>query len=356
MIWGLWIYAILAESCLGIRLIPSLAFALERSNPRDTISCPADFIPELLPNSVSLSRMDSYGKTITVYRCNRGMVSSGGTPGSVNPREIEVPCKTGPNGGILAQVNATCVPGFCSTAVLGNLSNGVFLPQIASIAVDKSVVIECKEGFTIDGLPSGPRKRELRCDQDTSLIPLYSPVEDNDCKPLKCGEVFDFDNSRILSGHKISQEVYFGEVVKYECLDGFYYKPSSILSHITAGSVSFSFRCDSSGTLVQVEDPDSILPGKCTPANCPTPPTYDGADLVGKVTDRIAVGEEVQYVCERGRSFVNTTSTVDTTLQKYLPIMTRFRVSCVWDSSEKTGVYDTDPKVALCANNGSPQT
>ncbi len=266
-----------------------------------------------------------------------------------NPRELEVECRNGPNGGIIAPINGTCVPGFCPLGGFLNLTHAKTDFTGYQIAVDQGIMMECDKGYTIDGVATGPKSLQVRCDQDLILLPS---LEDNQCKPVRCGEVSAHENSHIISNHIETQKLYFGDVVKYECDEGFYFQPPSINSPIPLGGTKFSFRCDSSGLLASVEDPSSIIPGKCVPANCPMPPDYPGADLVAKVTDRISVGQEVQYVCERGSSFTNS-SFINLNAQKYLPSKTHFRVSCIWDSAEKVGIYDTDPNIARCTNDTS---
>ena len=342
-------FLVLLRSANAIRTTIRRANLMGYEASNASISCPSDFIPDALANAVSFSRKARTGKRVTVYRCNRGLVTSSKTGRTDNPREVEVECFRGPTGGVIAPVNSTCIPGFCDLDLLRTLKYAQVDTSNSSIKIDGTVNLECVKGYTIDGVASGPRSRQLRCDQDTELTPLYEPFEDNECKPVKCGEISDQDNAHIISKHNNMQKIYFNDVVTYECNEGFNFQPFSVNSPIPPGTTSFSFRCDASGVLQSVEEPDSIMPGKCVPAKCPMPPQYNGSDVVAKLTDHVYVGQEVQYVCERSGYFVNST-TVSPQLQRFIPPRSEFRISCNWDQSEKTGVYDTDPAVARCVN------
>lgn len=311
------------------------------------ISCPTDFIPEALLNAVPFVRRGSSGKMVAVYRCNRGLVTSAKEGRTESPREVEVKCRRGPNGGVIAPANFTCVPGFCALDVLRELEHARVTEAKRSISVDSTVTIECDKGYTIDGVASGPKTRELRCDQDTSLTPLYTPFEDNDCKPIRCGEINVPENAHIVSNHKALQRPHYNDIVKFKCDEGFFFQPASVNSRIPAGTFAFSYRCVYSGEMISVEDPESIVPGKCVPAKCPAPPEYIRADVVAKLTDHVYVGQEVKYVCQRGSNFINST-TISKQLQRFIPPKSEFKISCIWDQAEKVGVYDTDPSIARC--------
>lgn len=288
---------------------------------------------------------------MTIYRCNRGFVSSRGAGENGDPREMEVRCSIGSEGGFVAPANGSCVPGNCSTIDLQGLSYANWSTLDKSIPIDASLTVNCIDGYTIDGVASGPRGREVRCDQDTKLVPLYSPKEDNDCKPVRCGELQVPENAHIKSSHIPSQKIYFNDEVQFECDEGFIFKAPSILAPPPINPVGFSLRCDASGMMIPVDDPSSIIPGKCVPANCPMPPTFNNSDVVAKVTDRISVGQQVQYVCDSGLNFVNSTNSSSYSVFRSLfPLKSQFRVACVWDKAEKTAVFDTDPVVARCAN------
>ena len=348
---SIYLMATLITSMIALDISQKDQLQLSGDRRSEFIFCPSDFVPEPFENATSFSRRGTDGKSLIVYRCLRGLVWSG----DGSRREVEVPCGIGPNGGVVAPLNGTCVPGFCSTESLKTHLKHSSLDQLNSaLPIDHSVFINCNIGYSIDGLPSGPRSRQIRCDQDTSLIPLYSPVEDNDCKPIRCGEVDSIGNAHIVSGQHVGDKIYMGDVLEYECEDSFYYKPSSITSQIAAGTTTFSFKCTADGSVASIEDPSSLLPGKCVPANCPMPPDFDRADLLAKVTDRISVGDEIQYVCDRGATFFNSTVTIDSRLLRFVPMTTRFRVACIWDSTERTGIYDTDPARARCSDPAKP--
>jgi hypothetical protein len=329
----------------GVRL-ENLRVNSIQSAPPQTGSCPADFIPDPMQNAIAFTRKGTRGKLVTVYRCNRGFVISNKSLRTADPREMEVECSGGPTGGFTAHPIGSCVPGFCEVGPLRSIENGTLSGADSVIPIDTSISIVCREGHTIDGLPSGPKSRDIRCDQDIRLVPLYEPIEENDCQPVNCGELRIPDNTHIVSNHTERSKVKYGDTVVYECDEGFRFRPYSILSPPPPNPLRFSMRCNDTGLMVSVDDPSSTGTGKCMPAKCPTPPSYANADLVARITDQVSVGDSLQYVCQQGTGFVN--GSTSSTGKPLFPAKTQFRISCFWDKAEAIAVYDTDPSIAGC--------
>lgn len=321
-----------------------------------TISCPVDLIPEGIPNTIVLNKPGVDGRNTLVYKCNRGSVASNASPSSDNPREFSVACKSGKDGSIVvAKTDVSCVPARCALdSLLGLRHATIDLPDTvkgSSVAIDSVVTIECKEGFSIDGVASGPRSRQLKCDQDQQLVTLYSPLEENDCKAVSCGQLTVPDNSFIASGEKPMQKLSYGDQVKFSCRDAYFFKPSLPSPGAVTGT-SFSMFCDANGDFVTVGDA-----GACVPISCPIPPVFDGADLVAIHTDAVHVADQIAFVCHRGAHFINSTAEIVTPVsskhwtasaQSLVPQRTRFEVNCLYDAEEKVGYYDTDPTIARC--------
>ena len=328
----------------GVRLEHLRVNSLQ-SVSSQAVACPTDFIPDPMQNAIAFTRKGTRGRLLTVYRCNRGFVISNRSLTTDDPREMEVECSEGPTGGYTAFPMGSCVPGFCEIGSLRSVKNGNLTTSDSVIPIDSSISIVCREGHTIDGLPSGPKSRDIRCDQDTQLVPVYEPIEENDCKPVNCGPLLIPDNTHVVSNHTERSKVKYGDTVVFECDEGFRFRPFSILSSPPPNPLRFSLRCNDTGLMVSVDDPSSTGTGKCMPAKCPNPPSYANADLVARITDQVSVGGSLQYVCQQGTGFVNGTSSAGIQL---FPAKTQFRVSCFWDKAEATAVYDTDPSIAGC--------
>jgi hypothetical protein len=160
------------------------------------VSCPSGFINTDIPeNSLPRIRTDSDGRSVYMFTCNRGYVASRPDPGAESPRQFTVQCRSDASGNITAPTEVSCVRGSCSLDALSDVKHATLNLSNASVPVDSTVTIACNEGFTIDGVAGGPRSRQLTCDQDARLTPLYP---DNDCRAVSCGKVSVFENAQLL--------------------------------------------------------------------------------------------------------------------------------------------------------------
>ena len=319
------------------------------------VSCPNDMIPPSIVNAVVSTRENINGITELVYRCAHGLVASGTAGGADSPREFVVNCRKGSDGRITSRSDITCVPGQCNLGPFTRLRHATLSLPGTGASVDSIITVTCEAGHTIDGLPTGPRSRQVSCDQDLKLVPFYSQAEDNDCKPITCGRLSVPDNAVIRSNHKERQTVEYGDVVQFSCVDGYFFKPAKAGVELT--KASFTKTCDLNGNLVNKDDPTSLVAGECVPMRCGPIPHFEGADVVAKIDDVVRLNSEIAYVCKRGLHFVNSTritpipvSSSDPwiAVEKMIPHMTSFKVACIADGHEGSAIYDTDPAVGRC--------
>ena len=342
--------------CLGLSDSLRLreGFRSLRAQESDVLSCPGGFIATNSPlNSIARMRTDSDGRTVFLYTCNRGYVASLPDAKGGSPRQFTVQCRNDSSGNVTAPTQVTCVRGSCNLDALSNIQHATLTVSNGSIPIDSSVTIECNAGYTIDGVSSGPQTRQLTCDQDTQLTPVYV---DNDCKPVSCGSLTVPSDSQIVRGQEgqYKKKLFYGDVVELRCNEGFFFKPPSSLS---TGLQTFSLTCNEMGNVVSLEDPTALVPGVCSPLHCGVIPRFNGSDPIARPTATVGIGDVVQYVCDRGASFVNSTglSTVPVSknhwtnsISSMIPKITHFGVNCVYDKIQEAAVYDTDPAIARC--------
>ena len=314
----------------------------------DVVSCPGGFINTNIPaNSLPRIRSDSDGRSVYLLTCRRGFVASHQVD-SQRPRELTVQCRKDSSGNITAPTDISCVPASCKLDALSSIKHAKLSLSNTSVPVDSAVTIVCDEGYTIDGISSGPTSRQLTCDQNANLSPLYSA---NDCQAVACGSLGVPDNAHITSDHKVRQKVFYGDVVQFQCNAGFFYHPSA------STKLAFSLTCDRRGYMVSPEDPSSLIAGRCIPLHCGVIPQFSGSDPIARSTSTVGIGDVVKYVCARGAYFSNSTSSSSAVVSKshwsnsissMLPKISSFSVTCVYDSLQETAVYDTDPSIARC--------
>jgi hypothetical protein len=324
-----------------------------------TVPCPKDFIPESISNAVILSKWTD--SSVVSYRCNHGYVSSGFRENPDDPRVFSVPCLSAPNGRISASTEINCIVGHCDLSQLNGIKYANLTVSDPSVKIDSVISIDCVNGHSIDGLPTGPRTRQLTCDQDLNIVPLYVPLQSNDCRPVKCGKLILPENSKPPEGYSIRKELHYGDSVHISCEDGYYYK--SALGSTDMSRAAFNITCTADGNLVPVENPPSLLVGQCVPISCGPLPNFEGADALTR-SDSLHLNSEAAYICQRGFHFINSTYIPESPisqshwtheLESMVPRMTSFKVACVYESSDQIAVYDTDPSIAKCIADSSTE-
>ena len=345
--------ASLVQLSAGLKSAREVARSL-RAELSGPVSCPANFMPEPIVNTIVSTWKNDQGLMEVVYRCNRGYVASNSDASSAAPREFTAACVANIDGSFSTHTMTTCIPGRCSVDPLTSLRNATLSLSDPKVGIDSMVTIQCSAGHSIDGLPTGPRSRQLSCDQDTKLVPLSDPISDNDCKPVTCGPLTVPDNALIRAGARDKQTMTYGQSVDFTCKEGFYFKPTGTVDFSTKST--FTFTCDDGGNMVLINDPTALVPGECVPIPCGPAPSYGGSDVVAKPTDSVVVGSQLQYVCARGAFFTNTTAPLPplsashwtNSIQAMVPKMTAFKVQCILDKLNNVAVYDTDPAIARC--------
>ena len=319
---------------------------VEKTNRNGPIACPSNFLAPSIANAIlsDSSRMFTTGEV--VYNCVRGFVSSLSKPGDVSPRLLTGTCDSS---GVLQFNGATCVSGSCSLSEFMTMRHVKITALPSTVRIDSSVSLECETGYTVDGLSSGPSVRHLTCDENAMFMP--STYLD-DCLPVSCGNLIIPANSMVLTTPS-PVNVYFGNIIEFKCLLGYYFKPALVPAMGT--SPHFSQRCVQDGTMMGLEDPTNLVLGACALLKCPSPPTFDGADMIGKSTDTIDLFEKIHFVCKLGNHLSNSTQTVLSSTGKLLvPTQTSFDIACIFDQTANAGVYDTDPQIARCESSPCP--
>jgi hypothetical protein len=306
---------------------------LRRYTP--AVSCSSTIEPPVLGNATWSREINTRGVSVIQYMCNYGFVASVADPEASSVREIIGRCRDG----VSVVVSASCIEGTCDLTDLrsmvknGEVTSTAPVPRIGSV-----VTITCPTGYSIDGLPSGPRSRQLTCDDSARLSVVYSPGSDNDCKRISCGSVVVPANSEFANVVTLAKKMVYGDTVTFKCMSGFMFRGST--------TATFGVVCDATGEFVRTDESTAIE--ECVPIQCPSPaPAFAGADLVGQSTDPVYLSNQVQYMCKRGMTFRNSTSVPSRVISG------PFRIRCVLDQNGAP-VYDTDQAVAHCAPEECP--
>eukprot|EP00928_Gymnodinium_smaydae_P036844 TRINITY_DN25697_c0_g2_i1.p1 TRINITY_DN25697_c0_g2~~TRINITY_DN25697_c0_g2_i1.p1 ORF type:complete len:4096 (+),score=634.51 TRINITY_DN25697_c0_g2_i1:84-12290(+) len=176
--------------------------------------------------------------------------------------------------------NLTCTPVSCGA-----------LPSVAnaSAPLDKANYdtppwkYTCDTGHSLDGLASGTKDFEVRCQSSATFSPLQV------CLPVSCGALKTVDHA---AASPMYAELFFPDVVKYSCGEGF------SLDKKASGTNHFEVSCQADGKQTALST--------CYPVECGKTPKHEQASYD---TERIfTYREQTEISCDEGYSLDQTTA------------------------------------------------
>lgn len=143
--------------------------------------------------------------------------------------------------------------------------------------VSAQVRFPCIEGYTADGLASGPDFVQMECASNGNFV--VSSLFLGECQPVNCGRPPEIFYAQVSSNLQHT-ELRFGDIAAYTCVGNF----------TTPTGKDFRLSCQSNGVF---QDPPV-----CSTVSCGPPPPQANAQPLTLAP--VPLGEAMRYSCDEG--------------------------------------------------------